>query len=41
MKKENKFLKPEAELIEYNVDDVILTSDVGNVIEEGSTPDLP
>lgn len=41
MKKENKFLKPDAELIEFCADDVIVTSDVGGTIDEGSTPDLP
>lgn len=41
MKNEKKFLIPNAEIVEFNDGDIILTSDVGGVIEEGSTPDLP
>lgn len=41
MKKENKYLKPEAEIVAFNIDDIILTSDVGGIIDEGDTPDLP
>ena len=41
MKNENKFLKPEAEIVEFNNEDIILTSDIGNIIEEGDTPNLP
>ena len=41
MKNENTFLKPEAVVVEFNADDVILTSDLGGIIEEGDTPTLP
>lgn len=41
MKNENRFLKPKAVLVEFNADDVILTSDLGDVIDEGDTPNLP
>ena len=34
MKNENKFLKPEAEIVEFNNEDIILTSDIGSIIEE-------
>ena len=41
MKSEKKFLIPSADIIEFDDCDIILTSDVGGIIEEGSTPDLP
>ena len=41
MNNEKKFLIPEAEIIEFCGDDVILTSDVGGIITEGETPTLP
>lgn len=41
MKNEKKFLVPDADIVEFNNDDIILTSDVGGFIEEGSTPTLP
>lgn len=41
MKNENKFLKPEAEIVKFNNEDIILTSDIGSIIEEGDTPNLP
>lgn len=34
MKNEKKYLKPEFELIEFNKEDIILTSNVGNVNDE-------
>ena len=41
MKNEKKFLIPNADIVEFDDSDIILTSDVGGIIEEGSTPDLP
>ena len=41
MKNENKFLEPKAEIVAFNIDDIILTSDVGGIIDEGDTPNLP
>ena len=34
MENENKFLKPEAEIVEFLSDDVILTSVLGNLGED-------
>ena len=39
MKKEKIFKKPEAEIIEFNIDDIILTSNLGGTIDT-SVPDL-
>lgn len=41
MKDEKKYLKPEAVVVEFHTEDIILTSDVGDIIDEGNTPDLP
>ena len=34
MEKENKFLKPEVEIIEFSSEDIILTSVIGDVGED-------
>lgn len=34
MEKENKFLKPEVEIILFSTDDIILTSVIGDVGED-------
>lgn len=41
MKNEKKYLKPEAVIVEFNTEDIILTSDIGGIIDEGDTPNLP
>lgn len=41
MKKENKYLKPEAVIIEFHAEDIILTSNIGGIIDEENTPELP
>ena len=42
MKKENKFLIPEAEIIQFHCEDIILTSDLDNTpTGESSIPDYP
>lgn len=41
MKNEKKYLKPEAVIVEFDTEDIILTSDVGDIIDEGDTPNLP
>lgn len=41
MKNENKYLKPEAEFVKFCINDIIVTSDLGGIIPEGDTPDLP
>lgn len=33
MKNEKMFKKPEAQIIEFNIDDIILTSNLGNAID--------
>lgn len=38
MKKENKFVKPLADIVEFRADDVILTSIIGQ-IGEGDVPE--
>jgi hypothetical protein len=41
MKNEKKYLKPEAVIVEFNTEDIILTSDIDGIIDEGDTPNLP
>ena len=41
MKKENKFLKPELEIVEFYADDIILTSAKFNILDEESVEEQP
>ena len=41
MKNKKEYLKPEITIIEFNAKDIILTSDIGDIIDESDTPNLP